>query len=257
VRTGETSPIAGFKFVNFQDPVINDAGNVAFQGAIGDSSNVRELICLADGSNRFVIAATGDQAPGAPDGVTFMSFGSIVTGRLQMNNKGQVLFFAFDSAGKSGLWGGDRDGNLQLVARIGNEIEIAPGDIRTITGVNYLNNLRIGSGGRDGRARALNDSGQVVFGLSFSDGTSGIGRANVAGSKVASNGTSSGNFSESITAGDPVNTRSGELIDFAVDLDSAVRCRCGSVATTLRGWPQTENFRVRWGRTGSRISTQN
>jgi YD repeat-containing protein len=220
VRKGEPSPRSGLTFIGFDDVVINKAGNVAFQGYVTDSAdNVSGTICLVDGSDRFVIAAIGDQVPGAPDGVTFASFANIAQGRLQLNNRGQVVFLASDSEGKSGLWGGDRDGNLQRIVRVGDQVEIARNDVRTITGFNYLNRLTVGSGGSDGHARALNDSGQVVFSVTFSDGTSGMGFANVDGGNVAPGGDSSGNFAESITDGDPVNTRSGELLDYAIDLD--------------------------------------
>jgi RHS repeat-associated protein len=214
-RRGGPSPISGFKFDGFDGLVVNDAGKVAFQGGVIDASNnTLGVVCTADGANLVVIAATGDEVPTFEGtGITFTGFGSVSTGRLQMNKSGQVLFLGFDSLGGRGLYCTDRDGILQLVARSGDPIEVAPDDNRTISTINFLNNINIGSGGRDGRARALNDAGQVIFGLRFDDGSTAIGRGTAGAGGSSVSGNTSANHISSTTTSDPINTFSGELFD--------------------------------------------
>ena len=63
----------------------------------------------------------------------------------------------------------DNQGQVALVAREGDLLEVAAGDFRTITFVNLI----IGSGGQDGGPSGLNDDGELGFLASFADGSSG------------------------------------------------------------------------------------
>ena len=67
------------------------------------------------------------------------------------------------------------DGELELVARSGDTIEVAPGDVRTIQSLSMFTF----HGDDDGKARGLNDLGQVAFKASFTDGTNGVFVSNV------------------------------------------------------------------------------
>jgi len=79
-----------------------------------------------------------------------------------------------DLSNAVGIWATDRTGALQLIARTGDLLEVAPGDFRTIIDfADFLDNYA-GSGNSDGRPSGLNNLGQVAFGASFTDGASGI-----------------------------------------------------------------------------------
>jgi hypothetical protein len=76
------------------------------------------------------VALSGQQAPGAPDGVTFgPDFNSIAFGIPVLNDDGQTAFVAnlsgngVDFANDQGIWS-EGSGNLALVAREGEQ---APG----------------------------------------------------------------------------------------------------------------------------------
>jgi hypothetical protein len=69
-----------------------------------------------------------------------------------------------------GLWGSDRRGELQLLARAGDLVPVGPGDLRRIAALGFSS----GSGGEDGRPRGLNDDGLVAFRVRFTDGTSAV-----------------------------------------------------------------------------------
>ena len=72
----------------------------------------------------------------------------------------------------SALYGWDPTGGLILVARTGDLLEVAPGDLRRIDALTSLNAL--GSGGEDGRVTGLSDNGLLAFRAQFIDGSSGV-----------------------------------------------------------------------------------
>ena len=125
-----------------------------------------------DGLPRLV-ARQGDEAPGCEPGFVFGAFLD-----PSLNAAGQAAFMAAgyqlvegmiaDSA--FGIWGQDRNGDLRLVARVGQIVEVGPGDYREIASIVFASK----TGGEDGRARGLNDLGQVVFRATFPDGSSGV-----------------------------------------------------------------------------------
>ena len=158
-------------FVGYFAPALNNAGQTAFKASlIGDGvvSTNNEGIWSEGSGSLALVARAGDHAPGTPSDVKFSSFGV----DFVLNDAGQIAFEADTSGGSQpGIWATDRNGVLQLIARRGGLLEIAPGDFRT---VNFLElDLRI-TGNSDGRPSWFNNRGQLVFIAGFTDGTSGI-----------------------------------------------------------------------------------
>ncbi len=166
-------------FVDTFDPVMNASSRVAFLAAVNgegiDGSNETGLWSNAmspDGSLRL-IARQGDDVPGREQGFVFGVFLE-----PSLNAAGQAAFMAagfheedgtiVDSA--FGIWGQDRAGRLRLVASVGQMLQIGPGDQREIASLIFASE----TGGEDGKARGLNDRGQIVLRATFTDGTSGI-----------------------------------------------------------------------------------
>jgi hypothetical protein len=113
------------------------------------------------------VAFQGDPAPGAPAGATFNSLDIPV-----VNSHGQVAFFGdYNGEAKSpgGVWEEDRSGQLQLVVRVGQQVQVAPGDIRTISSLELAQGPPYHPYGS-----FLNDKGQVSFFAQFTDSTSGV-----------------------------------------------------------------------------------
>lgn len=113
------------------------------------------------------VAFQGDAAPGAPAGATFSSLDIPA-----VNSHGQVAFFGdYNGEAKSpgGVWEEDRSGQLQLVVRVGQQVEVAPGDIRTISALELAQGPPAYPYGS-----FLNDKGQVSFFAQFTDFTSGV-----------------------------------------------------------------------------------
>lgn len=169
---------AGVVFADFQSPVairpaMNGTNHVAFvaplMGTGVDASNDHGLWSEGGGPLEL-LAREGDPAPGLPAGV---NFGEIVFQGI--NNLGEVAFDA-TLVGPSvtvgvddrSIWKHTPAVGLQLIARTGDAIEVAPGDVRN------LSELDLSFGGRgseDGTTRTLNNAGQVVVSVRFTDTT--------------------------------------------------------------------------------------
>ena len=78
---------------------------------------------------------------------------------------GQVTRFS-----NRGIWVQGRNGKLVLVARTGGQLEVAPGDRRTVARLAFLG----GTGNENGRNSGFNDRGQIAFQASFTDDSSGV-----------------------------------------------------------------------------------
>jgi formylglycine-generating enzyme required for sulfatase activity len=158
----------------FDQPRINNAGQTAFMAFIADSAgvNVGSGIWLDDSGNLTLIARTGDHAPGTPDGVNFSTIGALGSFRFHLNDAGQIAFYINLTDGGRGIWATDRNGDLQLIVRTGDQLEVAPGDFRTIAQLNWISPGSTGNS--DGRPSSFNSLGQIAFSASFTDSSSGV-----------------------------------------------------------------------------------
>ena len=180
-RTNDSAPIydPGIRFGDLSLPNINDRGDVSFQAVLaGDSVTSLSELSLwskpfgADGEIRLV-ARAGDHAPGTALDVEFRAFSTHV-----LNAAGHLAFMAVvggpdvstPNGNISGIWAEDVTGNLMLIARDGDTLEVAPGDVRTITSLAFQAN----TGNSDGQPSGFNDNGMVAFRARFADGSSGV-----------------------------------------------------------------------------------
>lgn len=125
---------------------VNAAGDFV---VVGDA-NRGDVIKSVDGVHSVVIL-NGDMAPGIDDPLGFFS-------NAEINSSGDVAFFATNrdnpacnASVECGIFA-ETSGELGLVAKRGDTIEIAPGDFRTISGLEI-----------SPRGGFLNDLGQVAF----------------------------------------------------------------------------------------------
>lgn len=123
-----------------------------------------------------LLVREGQDAPGAPEGVKFGSpkgnddafWAGSVNAREQIAIVGQVTGGGLLDSGNDGLygiWAYDPLLGMQLVALEGMPIEVTPGDLRTVAFVSLNGGMA---------ERALNDSGQLAFYASFTDGSEAI-----------------------------------------------------------------------------------
>ena len=153
----------------FYPPSMNSRGEIAFYGSEWDGvSGGGTGIWAGPADDLQLIMHQGMPAPG-----TNATFGSFFRNTPAINRFGQLAMPAalFEgSANTSSLWATDIDGNLVMIGRSGGTLEVAPGDVRTISSISWLTT----NGDDDGKPRGLNDLGQIVFSANFTDGTSGI-----------------------------------------------------------------------------------
>lgn len=174
-RAGDASPeTSGALFADFSRPLVNGNNVVAFSGRLAGASVTTENDSGAWVENAGLlqlIAREGDAAPGidALFGETLEIYAMNAIGQtiLESTLMGAMVTPANDHA----LWVHDQSGDLRLVLREGDTVEVQPGDFRIVSGY-VLTFLR--SGGQDGKKEILNDAGQLVLTLAFTDGSSGI-----------------------------------------------------------------------------------
>ena len=177
---------AGVVFDGLSSPIINDAGDTIFRASLDgtgvDATNDVGIWKDPSGTSLELVVRKGDQAVGTQAGVTFeLDFNT--TNSLSLNDAGQIAFLSalggtgVDSTNDRGIFAEDLDGNLQLIAREGDLLEVFDdqqnSSFRTIDTLLFTDNLT-NSGNSDGRPSSFNDLGQLVFFASFTDGTEGI-----------------------------------------------------------------------------------
>ena len=145
---------------SFDNPSINNAGQVAWSGQVKISStDRRQGIFIGDPVIGTVFAVQqGDQAPGCPAGQTFNSLGRPLINRLgQVAFWGSVTGSGVDSSNNLGIWVVSPDGDSWLVARKGDQAPGTPAGV-TIAAFDDI---------RDDFYINFNGVGQVVFGATL------------------------------------------------------------------------------------------
>jgi hypothetical protein len=178
IRAGVAAPgtPVGVTFSTVSDPVLNGDSRLAFIGGLtgagATSSNNSGLWSDASGILNLVVRE-GDHAPGTPAGVNYSEF---LEEGFDLNGAGR-LAFAAKVAGPgiaentdTGIWAQDATGNLALIAREGDVLEVAPGLLKTVHHLAFAG----GSGNEDGNRTGFNDDGIIAFFAYFSDDTSAI-----------------------------------------------------------------------------------
>jgi hypothetical protein len=175
VRSGDAAPGTSnnVRFASVFSPLLNAAGQTAFISTLTGTgiNNTNYLGIWSEGSGTLeLVARSGSQAPGAPNGVNFESFNAIA-----FNALGQTAFLASITSGEifardHGIWATDVNGTLRLIAQTGHMLEVAPSDFREINQLAFVGS----SGNDDGHRTGFNNLGQLVFVASFTDGSSGV-----------------------------------------------------------------------------------
>jgi hypothetical protein len=159
----------GLTFLYLGNPKLNDAGKIAFQGeltgnGIDYSSTNRTGIWTSVSGRLELVARAGDPVPGMP-GLYFKD----IRDTIALNNAGQIAFAGdvtgtgVDESNRWVIWATDVNGGLHAVVRLGDVLEVAPGDFRTISTVDFTT-----------LGRGFNNCGQLAFWTIFTDGSYGV-----------------------------------------------------------------------------------
>lgn len=163
----------------YSNMVMNSNNTVAFSAGLTGGTSTGAIFTMDPAGVFSKIVKQGDIAivDGAPLGGDAL-FNTFQSG-LSFNSINQMIFsvtlsgngvFGGPGGNNSALFAYDPIQGLNLIARTGDAFEFAPGDFRTISSIGGGTT----SGGEDGRQASLNNNGVAVFGLSFSEGGSGV-----------------------------------------------------------------------------------
>jgi hypothetical protein len=175
-RSGDNAPGTNSAFAAFENPVINARGDTAFVSTLVGigiaESNDSGIWSEAGGEGLKLVAREGSNAPG-----TDAQFANLIFRSPVLNRNGQIAFAASltkDGADVgAGIWATDTRGNLNLIARTGEQLDVDNGpavDLRSISSVSFNRP----SGNQDGEPSAFNEFGQLAFFARFTDGSSGV-----------------------------------------------------------------------------------
>ncbi len=167
--------------------ILNRTGEVAAYGVERGVLNQQLTYSVYRGgyNDPFTRVATGgDQAPGLEPGIKFRPFvtndPNQSSSDLFMNSSGYLIFLAYlqgpgvTDANDEVLYVSTPTGGLSPILREGDLISVSqtPGlpDRRVVSSFSLPQNSDSGSGGEEGRRSPLNDRGELVLDVTFSQG---------------------------------------------------------------------------------------
>ena len=127
-------------------------------------SSLENALMAYDNGNLRLVAREGQQIPGAQGDMHFLVFD-----QYYVNQQGRVAFKAgvYGDELSDGIWVEDANHQLVEVVRTGMQIQLAPGDIRTLDEIDWPDNP---AGGFSPQL-PYNSTGQIVFQATFSTDT--------------------------------------------------------------------------------------
>ncbi|MEM9294652.1 MAG: choice-of-anchor tandem repeat NxxGxxAF-containing protein [Planctomycetota bacterium] len=158
-------------------------GDVAFRSTLigpGIDASNDSAIYRGDAEGVFKIAQEGDPVPGAGPGVEYEYFVGTT-----WNNGGDLVAFSSTLRGegvepdvnRAGVYATDRFGRVHKILREGDRVDVDPDpaheDLRTVRSYDYVEIRDSNTGVNDGTPSSFNALGEMIFLLSFTDGSSG------------------------------------------------------------------------------------
>jgi hypothetical protein len=182
-RENDPAPVtpAGARYDSFLDPVINDAGNIAFLATLrGRGVDDRNDMALFSGpaNEPVLIARLGGAVPDEDGATTAAVWSKFVSSALPSGPGAAPIFLAKTRGGDTnannnlGLWAVDSQGTLRRLLRTGTALSDG-GPL--FTGFKLLN----AASGAYGVTRSFNTSGSVALVATFADATQALLRVDI------------------------------------------------------------------------------
>ncbi len=171
--SGGVPGVVGADFNAFGASLLNDAGQILFRatltsgvGGVVDGNSIG-LWSIGSSGNQLVARTGSGNVPGVA-GASFADFGALAfnaSGFAAVRGTLAVGAGGVSSANDVALWVLNGSGGGALIAREGGTLAG-----RTIADLDFTG----GSAGGDGHARALNQTGQLLFKATFTNGDEGL-----------------------------------------------------------------------------------
>ncbi len=183
LRRGDAAPGTDtlFNQQNIPSMCLNNAGALAFCSTLSGGSSTSatdSAIFTGTPGSLTIVAREGDPAPGTVGAM----FDDLIGYQILFNDRGQLLFNAHLIGGDTtptttgAIFCWDPVLGLELVARQGDSIQVAPSDTRTL---GTFGNVQFNNG--DGEALSLNHNGTFTLELNFTDLTTAIATVQIPG----------------------------------------------------------------------------
>ena len=177
-RQGDPAPVtpAGPLYASFFDPLVNDAGDVAFLATLqgtGIAKANQTAIFAGLPDDPQLIARLGNRAPDELGAASSAVWTKFISFALPGGPDAGVIFLAKTSAGEVGLWAVDSQGTLRRVLRTG---DIFP-DV-SLQGITALTLLKA-TAGAYGVARSYSATGSIALVATFADTTQALLRVDL------------------------------------------------------------------------------
>ena len=180
VRSGVNAGQAGTgaKFGVLKDPVLNEAGDIAFPATVtGVKGLGAQTLWLRPASGGLRLLAQGGADAGDLVGAKWKSFTSLA---LAAGGRGPIFAATLvpnqtnvSKASASGVWAVDYAGDVRTLFRTGDSIDIGPPGTPVVKKVKTFTLLKA-TPGNTGVTRSFNAAGQVVWLATFTDKTQAI-----------------------------------------------------------------------------------
>jgi len=143
-------------------------GDLTFGGTVSGLGSYDDAILTRTDGVFSVLAKSGDAAADLPGFIYQEIFPEMV------NSRGQTLFESVvrgpDGSRNRAVFAQDGSGQIHLLVRVGEQIEVAPGDLRTIRTVVGM----YASTNDDGRRSSFNNNGYFGYQATFTDGSQAL-----------------------------------------------------------------------------------
>jgi hypothetical protein len=171
---------------SIEPAALSKGGRVYFRGsvqnaAVAPPSITRNIIFASDQAGLHRAFGVGDSVAGGATGSILAGLDTTSDDAFAINNLGQAVFTGFlnqNGTFPRAILSYLPGEGLRAIATIGGSLTVGPGDVRTISSLLMHSSLTsgalVGLSGDDGMGSPLNDSGQLVFRASFTDGSSGL-----------------------------------------------------------------------------------
>jgi len=196
----------GALFTALSDPVLNNAGMVAFRGALkaGSSASAGTLGGLWYGTpgSTLKVIRLGDSAPGAGTGSTFKAFYSFVLSDAGLIFSAKVSGPEVKASGDTGIWIVDND-VVKLLTIKGGEVE--PGKLLS-SFIAFKSTAFPG-----GQSRGFSSAGSITYSGKLSNGVAGILKSTSSSTSMVAGAGSSAETND-----DPNDALTASFLSFGV-----------------------------------------